>query len=50
MEIEIIFLQKWKVRVEFNLKWNYNRNGYCKTRMELELEVGIVFEWKLLQI
>jgi len=22
MEMEIIFLQKWKVRMEFNLKWN----------------------------
>ena len=35
--------------MEFNLKWNKNWNGNCLTRMELEREVGIILEWKLLQ-
>jgi hypothetical protein len=43
------FRQKWKVKMEINLKWNYvNRNRNGVTRMELELEVGFVFEVKLL--
>jgi len=49
IEMEIIFLQKRKVRMEFNLKWNYNGIGYCLTRMDLEWEVEIILKWNLLQ-
>jgi len=33
---ENYFLQKWKIRMEFTLKWNWNGNVNCLTRVELE--------------
>ena len=36
IEMEMIFLQKWKVTMEMNQKWNQNRNVKDLTRMELE--------------